>query len=60
MSIHRTHHSEPQTVDLRETRRRFLLAREQASQSSAERYHAVRKLRDWPRPERCAPRVESV
>jgi hypothetical protein len=34
-------------VDLRRTRRQFLLAREQASQASAEQYWAVRKMRDW-------------
>jgi hypothetical protein len=37
-----------EAVDLHETRRRFLLAREQAAQSSAERYRAVRRLREWP------------
>ena len=43
-------HTDPdaaEAADLRETRRRFLLAREQASQCSADLYRAVRKLRDW-------------
>jgi hypothetical protein len=36
----------PRDVDLRSTRRRFLLAREQlAAQSTAERYFAVRDMR---------------
>jgi hypothetical protein len=35
-------------VDIDETRRRFLLAREQAAQSSAARYRSVRALRSWP------------
>jgi hypothetical protein len=43
------------SVDLHETRRRFLLAREQAAQCSAERYRAVRRLRDWPLLERDVP-----
>ena len=34
-------------VDLRRTRRQFLLAREQAAQGSAEHYWAVRKMRAW-------------
>ena len=48
MSHRHTDCGEIEAVDLSETRRRFLLAREQASQCSAERYRAVRKLRDWP------------
>ena len=52
--MHADHMSRDQTktVDLHETRRRFLLAREQAAQCSAERYRAVRRLRDWPLLER--------
>ena len=52
MSQRHTDCGEIEAVDLSETRRRFLLAREQASQCSAERYRAVRKLRDWPVPHR--------
>jgi hypothetical protein len=35
-------------VDLGRTRRRFLLAREQAAQASADHYRAVRQMRGWP------------
>jgi hypothetical protein len=38
----------PPHPDLCRTRRRFLLAREQvAAQGSAERYFAVRAMREW-------------
>jgi hypothetical protein len=48
MDLRHTDSDAAEAADLRETRRRFLLAREQASQCSADLYGAVRKLRDWP------------
>jgi len=45
-----------EAVGLRETRRRFLLAREQVAQCSADRYRAVRKMREWKAPERASAR----
>jgi hypothetical protein len=47
MHLEHTDHDEAKPVDLGETRRRFLLAREQASQCEAEHYRAVRTLRSW-------------
>jgi hypothetical protein len=55
MNADHMNHDHAKAVDLHETRRRFLLAREQAAQCSAERYRAVRELRDWPRLERDVP-----
>jgi len=37
----------PGEIDLLETRRRFLFAREQAAQASS-RYRAIREMRQWP------------
>jgi hypothetical protein len=42
----------PRRVDLEETRRRFLLAREQCAQASTERYRVVLQMRNWPTPQR--------
>jgi hypothetical protein len=47
MHVEDTDTEQARPVDLGETRRRFLLAREQASQCSAEHYRAVRTLRSW-------------
>ena len=41
----------PDEVDLRETRRRFLLAREQAAAQESARYVDVCAMREWPAPE---------
>jgi hypothetical protein len=41
--------SHPRDVDLRQTRRQFLVAREQAAQASTDRYRRVVEMRDWPR-----------
>jgi hypothetical protein len=50
----------PGEIDLLETRRRFLLAREQAAQAST-RYRAIREMRRWPTPRsRAASPGESV
>jgi hypothetical protein len=39
----------PSEIDLLETRRRFLFAREQAAQEST-RYGVIREMRRWPAP----------
>jgi hypothetical protein len=45
-----------EAAGLLETRRRFLLAREQVAQCSVDRYRAVRKMREWKAPERAPAR----
>jgi hypothetical protein len=40
----------PADSNLLETRRRFLLAREQAAQASISRYRAIREMRQWRTP----------